>query len=464
MDCLWPDTGHENDTKQQMTQNDKQTLPPMKTSTSPLLTLPVTASAVGKASTAQRTLAAALLAIAALTTHAQTWVNVYDSGHDGIVGVCGDMGTDSAGNIYTAGRYIAPGGSSVAIVQGSSDQGAHWQVLDQYADPLLSYAHNRAVAAAPAAAPGVSGHLFAGGNLNNLQADGTYQFDTLWFIREWNPGTGQWTTIDDSVDLDNDNVGQASCADILVAPSGDVYATGGGSPLGWQIRKRPANASTFTTVDADYSGQSSGSGWDMAFHPTYGVFAVGDVNGIWTVRRSPNGEKGTWITVDSFYTNRVWTSGSAKAILVTPSKIHVVGSAYNASTRKTHWVVRTSSNGGLTWSITDMALTGTSVEARGIVEDTSGNLVVCGQVMGAAGGLDWVVRKGTPGTTYVKQGKDQVPVATMTWTTNDAWQLATGKSAQPNAITIDIHENIFVSGSAQDAFGIAHWIVRKLPN
>ena len=405
-------------------------------------------------------LATALLA-AALTSQAQTWVNVYDSGHDGIVGVCGDMGTDSAGNIYTAGRYIAPGGSSMAIVQRSANQGTNWNVLDQYYEPGLSYAHNRAVAAAPGAAPGVSGHLFAGGNLNNL-TNGTYQFDTLWFIREWNPVTGEWTTVDDSLDLVNDNVGQASCADILVAPSGDVYATGGGSPLGWQIRKRPAGALAFTTVDVDYTGHSVGSGWDMAYHPSYGVFAVGDVNGIWTVRRSPNGEKGTWTTVDSFYTNRVWTSGSAKAILVTPSKIHVVGSAYNASTRKTHWVVRTSSNGGLTWSITDMALTGTAVEARGIIEDTSGNLVVCGQVIGAAGGLHWIVRKGTPGTTWVKQGKNQVPVATMTWTTSDDYQLATGKSAQPNAITIDIHGSIFVSGSAQDATGIDHWIVRKL--
>src|ERR1035437_4430779 len=204
-------------------------------------------------------LATALLA-AALTSQAQTWVNVYDSGHDGIVGVCGDMGTDSDGNIYTAGRYIAPDGSSMAIVQRSANQGTNWNVLDQYYEPGLSYAHNRAVAAAPAAAPGVSGHLFAGGNLHNLQANGTYQFDTLWSIREWNPVTGEWTTIDDSLDLVNDNVGQASCADILVAPSGDVYATGVGSPLGWQIRKRPANPSTFPTVDADYSGHSTGGG------------------------------------------------------------------------------------------------------------------------------------------------------------------------------------------------------------
>ena len=399
-------------------------------------------------------LAAALLAASA-SLHAQEWETVFS----GVSGVNGDIGTDAAGNVYAAGRYIVADGSSVAIVQGSPDQGATWQVLDQYAEPGLNYSHNRAFAVDP-----VTGALFAGGNLNNILPDGSAEFDTLWFIREWNPVTGTWSTAEDYSALVND-VGQASCADILVAPNGDVYATGGGqlgTGLGWVVRKRAAGATTFTTVDVDYSGQSAGSGWDMAYHPSYGVFAVGDVNGIWTVRRSPNGEAGTWTTVDSLYTKREWTSGSAKCILATPSKIHVVGSAYNASTRKNHWVVRSSSDGGLTWSITDMALTGSNVEARGIVEDTSGNLVVCGQGTGAAGGLNWIVRKGTPGTKLVKQGKKWVEVTTINWTTSDDFQLVSGKLAQPNAITSDIHGNIFVSGRAQDASDVDQWIVRKL--
>jgi beta-propeller repeat-containing protein len=400
-----------------------------------------------------------LLAGAAFTTHAQTWVNVYHPALGGIAGVCGDMGSDASGNVYAVGREIAPDGSSVAIVQGSSDHGATWSVLDQYSETGRSYAHHRAFAA-----DHVNGNLFAGGNLNNILLNGTAEFDTLWLIREWNPQTRAWSTAEDYTALFND-VGQASCADIMVSPSGDVYATGGGklgTGLGWLVRKRPAGASSFTTVDADYSGQSSGSGWDLAFHSSCGVFAVGDVNGIWTVRRSPNGEKGTWSTVDSFYTAREWTSGSAKCILATASTIHVVGSAYNASTRKTYWVVRSSSDGGLTWSITDMAVTGISVEARGIVEDTAGNLMVCGQVTGAAGGLDWIVRKGTPGTKLVKQGKQWVTVPTINWTTSDEFQLVSGKSAQPNAITADIDGNIYVSGSAQDASGTNYWIVRKL--
>ena len=173
------------------------------------------------------------------------------------------------------------------------------------------------------------------------------------------------------------------------------------------------------------------------------------------------GNAGTWATADSFTTQREWTSGRALCIFASSSKIHVVGSAYNASTRKTHWVVRSSADGGLTWSITDMALTGSNVEARGIVEDAAGNLIVCGQIAGTAGDLRWIVRKGTPGTKQVKQGGKLETIATMTWTTSDPYQLAAGKSAQPNAITTS-NGNIYVSGYAQDANGVNQWIVRKL--
>lgn len=291
-----------------------------------------------------------------------------DKPHGGIAGSSSDIGSDAAGNIFAVGSTRqTTDGIMRAVVLGSGDQGATWQVLDQYAEPGLNYSHNRAVAA-----DRFNGKLFAGGNLNNLLPNGTYEFDTLWFIREWNPDTSVWATVDDYSDLAND-VGQASCADILVTPSGDVYATGGsalGAGPGFLLRKRPAGASVFTTVDADYSRQTAGAGWDLGFHPSYGVFAV--------------------------------------------------------------------------------------------VEDAAGNLIVCGQIAGAAGDLHWIVRKGTPGTKLVKQGGKWVTIATMTWATSDDFQLVPGKVASPNAITTDSNGNIYVSGHAQDANGVNHWIVRKL--
>ena len=403
------------------------------------------------------TLAATAYVTAAFSIHAQTWVNVYDPAHGGIAGSSSDMGTDAAGNIFAVGStQQTTDGSMRAVVLGSGNHGATWSILDQYAEPGLNYAHNRAFAA-----DSFTGSLLAGGNLNNLLPNGTYEFGTLWFIREWNPATGVWVTVDDFANLAND-IGQASCADILVSPAGDVYATGGGD-LGLVVRKRLAGGLAFTTVDADYSRQTAGAGWDLGFHSSYGVFAVGEVNGVWTVRRSLSGNLGTWATVDSFYTQREWTSGRALCILTTPSKIHVVGSAYKYR-NGSHWVVRSSSDGGQTWAITDDYAPTIPSEARGIVQDASGNLWVCGSSIANAGGTQWVIRKGTPGTKLVKQGKQTVQVETITWTNiGNPYQLASGKSALPNGITIDNYGNIFVGGYADDANGVHHWIVRKLP-
>jgi hypothetical protein len=197
--------------------------------------------------------AAMAVCVAALPLTAQTWVNVYDSAHGGVGGVSGDIGTDAAGNVYAVGRYIAADASSVAIVQGSADQGATWQVLDQYPEPGLNYAHNRAFAADP-----LTGALFAGGNLNNLLPNGTYEFDALWFIREWNPLTGLWDTAEDYVDIAA-SFGEASVSDIKVTEDGEVYAAGGGAYTGWVVRRRSPNDSTFVNVDV-VAASSPGTG------------------------------------------------------------------------------------------------------------------------------------------------------------------------------------------------------------
>jgi hypothetical protein len=400
--------------------------------------------------------------MAALPLAAQTWVNVYDPAHGGIAGVSGDIGTDAAGNVYAAGRYIAADGSSVAIVQGSVDQGATWQLLDQYAEPGLNYAYHRAFAADP-----LTGTLFAGGNLNNLLPDGTYQFDTLWILRQWNPATRQWITIDDSSDLAND-VGQASCADIMVAPNGDVYATGGsqlGTGLGWVVRKRAVGSSGFTTVDADYSGKTSGAGTDIAFHSNYGLFVVGDRNGYWTVRRSSTGGLGTWQTVDTFQTRRDWGSGSAFGMAVAPSgNIFVAGRAYNFTTGKQHWVVRSSADGGATWAIADnvTSTVGTLAEALGIVSDAAGRIYVCGRADGG-NGHHWIVRRGQQVQKTSTQKGKTVTTLVWEWSTIDDYQLAPGKGTRANAITADGQGNIYVSGTGvSDATGVDQFIVRKL--
>jgi hypothetical protein len=403
------------------------------------------------------TLGATLFAAASLTTHAQTWVNVYDPAHGSIPGYSSDIRADAAGNLYAVGSILNPtDGSRIANVLGSSDQGATWNVLDQYVEPGLNYGYNRAVAADP-----LTGSLLAGGNLSNILPDGTAQYKALWYIREWTPATSTWSTVDDWTTLSND-VGQASCSDILVTPSGDVYATGG-SESGFLVRRRSAGASMFTTVDADYSRQSTGAGWGLAYHPSYGVLAAGEVNGSWTVRRSVTGNPGSWGSVDTFKTSE-WTGSGAEGIVTTDSgAIHVAGWAYSSRARKYYWMVRSSYDGGATWSISDTySLGGSTMEAETIRQDGNGNLFVCGQAFDSAGKPWWLVRKGVPGTTKVRQGGKWVTVPTVTWSNSDVYRLATGQPARANGLAVSPSGTVFASGWAADASGVARWIVRKL--
>ena len=87
--------------------------------------------------------------------------------------------------------------------------------------------------------------------------------------------------------------------------------------------------------------------------------------------------------------------------------------------------------------------------------------MVCGYVTTAQGDR-WLVRKRTTTTTYVKQGKTQVPVTTISWVTSDDFQLSTGQPAQAWGITHDASGNIFATGRVADGLGDYHWFTRKL--
>jgi hypothetical protein len=110
----------------------------MKTSSSPLLTLPRTASS----STAQRTLAAASLAIAtcyssSVALQAQVvdpMVTVNNFQHTlGLSVSTNDIGADPDGSIYAigSGDATADWSQRIALVQESADQGASWTILDE---------------------------------------------------------------------------------------------------------------------------------------------------------------------------------------------------------------------------------------------------------------------------------------------------------------------------------------------
>ena len=409
-----------------------------------------------------RLASAALLAAAALTTHAaDPWQDVDSFQYlPGFRAYGSDITTDpSTGVLYAVGggNTDASGNYRLALVNVSYDQGANWTTLTQAHEPGWTWGHYRAVA--------VSGsRLFVGGN--GRYTDSTGEQGISWLIRESVDEGQTWTTTDA---LLGDYSG---CSDIAINPfTGDVYASGSSGTVGGIIRKRAANApefSPFTPVYAAGPGDI-GSGWSIAFHPNGSVIVAGNrVNATthamtWIVLRSASGDAGTWQPVDTFRTTE-WTGISAGGCLVTADgTIYVSGWAYNSKTRKNQWIVRASADGGNTWAISDnFSYGGNTPYVFEITQDTKGNIYVCGQAADQAGKLFWLVRKDTPTTTRVKQGRNYVYVTTIVWTTSDAYQFAPGEEAMALGITVDDSGNVFANGRAQDATGVEHLIVRKL--
>jgi hypothetical protein len=394
---------------------------------------------------------AAFLAAVNLTADAQGWQTVDDfQALPGLSSRGSDIGFDSQGRLFAVGGgdTDASGNSQLALVNISADQGATWNTPAQGFQPVWTWEHNRAFASA-------GNHLFLGGNGRNADWPGG---SVSWFIRESVDGGATWVQTDG---IPNDSAG---CSDIAINPvTGDVYASGSSGSIGGLIRKRAANASTFLAVYSNGVGDV-GIFWSLAFHPNGAIFAAGNKidaatgAGNWLVLRSGSGEAGTWQPVDTFKNNE-WTGLSAGGVLATGNgTIYVSGRAYNSRKHKYFWVVRASTDGGNTWTLSDsFNYGGYSVQVFEMTQDAAGNLYVCGQAEGASG-LAWLVRKGAWTTTTVK-GKT---LTSLTWSTSDAYQLAAGKVALPLGITVDGLGNVFACGRAQDASGIEHWIVRKL--
>jgi hypothetical protein len=400
-------------------------------------------------------LTAAVLAAAA-QLHAQTWQTVDDfQSTVGDRAYGSDITTDpSTGFLYAVGGgdTDASGNYRLALVNVSGDQGTNWTTLTQAHEPGWTWGHYRAVA--------VSGNrLFVGGN--GRYTDLTGEQGISWLIRESTDGGATWGTTDNLAN----GVDTSGCSDIAIHPNGDVYAGGSSSALGRFIRRRAVGESGFSTVFA--TGPSDyGSAWAIGFHPTTGAITVaGDTvnpttgESRWIVLGSATGNPGSWKTNDTFRTGE-WTGIWAGGVLVTSNTTYVSGWAHSSTTRKNQWIVRASTDGGNTWAISDnFSYGGTTPYVFGMKQDRQGNLYVCGQSANSSGKLFWIVRKGTPTTTLTKQGKK---VTSIVWTTSDAYQLSSAKTAMAVGLTVDGADNVFVCGRAQDASGIEHFIVRKL--
>jgi hypothetical protein len=129
------------------------------------------------------------------------------------------------------------------------------------------------------------------------------------------------------------------------------------------------------------------------------------------------------------------------------------------------WLVRRSTDNGVTWETFDSFNygSGTTPVATGITLDSLGYPVVSGNVT-TSQGARWLVRRLMPTTTYVKQGKNTVPVTSLSWVTSDDWLPAPGLTPQGVFITCHGGGNLYATGgmSQGDGTTYCHWFTRKL--
>ena len=251
----------------------------------------------------------------------------------------------------------------------------------------------------------------------------------------------------------------------------------------------------------------------MAPNGTLFVSGTGSDTSDRAVVRASTDAGSTWFgPVDDYnYGPNYETDYDGGMVADSAGNLYVAGATYYDG----HWLVRRSTDGGVTWSLVeDFFPGGFETQPSGITADAAGNVYVAGTVdNGTSAPLRWTVRKGVGGTsfstvdTFSTTGPSQaqgiyahptagifaVGSATIpgtksfwyttawvvrrstdagsTWSTVDTFQLQSSAEAAAQGVGADALGNLYVVGRARVPSGKGakatfynHWIVRKSAN
>lgn len=292
-----------------------------------------------------------------------------------------DFHTTDNGKLFVVG-YGTTGGVEHWLVRRSTDYGDTWTTVDDFVFSAGQDSRAQAVTSDRL------GNVFVAG----FGSDGTSE---TWIVRKSEDGGDTWTKIDDFQFSDTEDTRPVG---IAVDEENSVYVVGGGSvgsERHWLTRKIINGGNSWTTVD-DFHDNLIHDASDIAYDGNGNLYVTGSgqvadqFNGF--TRKSSN-QGATWTTVDEFdYSSAVTDSTTVFwGIAVDPaSNPYVVGSSDIGT--ETHWIVRSSNQGG-SWSTIDDFLLAGGLDsiALGATFDIAGNLFVAGS------GLDpsvrhWLVR------------------------------------------------------------------------
>jgi hypothetical protein len=231
---------------------------------------------------------------------------------------------------------------------------------------------------------------------------------------------------------------------------GAIYVAGSVEPTPetprWIVRKSIDDGASWDIVD-DFElvpGLGSGGG-DVAVADDGRVYVLGGATAVGTethriVRRSADGGA-SWETIDDFVYAPGYASYSSSLAIAPDGSIWTTGQGGSATS--SHWIVRTSADGGDSWeTVDDFQLVLGQVSLPSSVAFTpDGEPFVSGRGFAAPEESHWIVRS---------------TAAAGTWTTVDDFMPDEGAGAA-QAFTSD---RMWIAG-AMFVDGVQHWVIRR---
>ncbi len=272
-------------------------------------------------------LAAALLAVAALTSHGQTWEQLLPSSTitPATGGSANVLVNPFSQDLSKPGIFVGHWpGSGVASIYRLTP--ADPQALSYIVEPVdngLGVVRRLGYSAYDGT---LQGTLYAVGYSTESRA-------TVWKVRKSETGGGTNTWIDDGPSFSLKKGANSIATGVTADTSGNVYACGRASDGAWPhwIVRRKTPGGAWTTVhDLKGSGDTTANGISFCpqggNNPASAIFAVGNLNNKWTVMRSQNqGVSGTWQAVDSWSPDSRTSAAAADAACDSAGNIYVVG-------------------------------------------------------------------------------------------------------------------------------------------
>jgi uncharacterized protein YjeT (DUF2065 family) len=268
-----------------------------------------------------------------------------------------------------------------------------------------------------------------------------------------------WQTVDDFVpDLAVSPLGAAAADAVETAAGLRVAGISIVSPTEYRwVVRRQTNGGVWSTVDELAPAGIRSHPEDLLRTAGGQLLVVGGENdasnyGRWLVRRAVNNPATAWSTADAFQ-GATPASGFAHAVTVDNSDVIYVGghAAIDPDPNTYHWIVRTSSDQGATWT------------TASDVVSFAGSASVMG--LGSRAGVVYATGYNWDGTQYHWQTRRKLAGSNV-WTLVDDYTPRPSPSTLPyGAIPTHIiapRGNIVVAGGSEvDDAGLNRWVVRR---